>query len=338
MTRTARGPSPRTSTRRSEALGCSDHRPMCSANQVARSTVASSTGEPCGSARNRSDSTIPRGACPPRARGRGPAGTPPAVARGEGDLDLAEQGRQRRAKLVGGVPGESPLPIVRSVQPDERLMESIQQVVEGPPHRVQFVAGARRRQPLPQVGRRHRGRGRRHPAHRPRARRHSHRPHDRAPPRRRPKHNSVNPSRASAASTGAGDRPTTRTRLGILHLVAGLVVRVPAPCAAGRRVAAVAPRDATRGPRRRPSRPPGSMARPPASSRRGSSRGRRWPTGPPGAPPSRTTQRTAPARARRPASSGDRPAPIRARPARCPPRPRACPGRCCSRSSSCPTR
>ena len=65
--------------------------------------------------------------------------TPPvlvgrAVA-AEGDVDLAEHGGQRRAELVRGVAGEPRLAL-------ERLVEAVEQAVEGVGQVVQLVAGA----------------------------------------------------------------------------------------------------------------------------------------------------------------------------------------------------
>ena len=84
----------------------------------------------------------------------------------ERDLDLPEQGRQRRAELVRGIAGEPLLPVECLVQAEERLVQPVEQVVEGAPQLVELVAGPGCRQAMAQVGRRHRGRGPGHPGHR----------------------------------------------------------------------------------------------------------------------------------------------------------------------------
>lgn len=67
----------------------------------------------------------------------------------EGDLDLADDHRQRRAELVRGVAGEPLLPLVRLPQP-------IQQAVERMTEVGQFVGGRRHGQAGVRVGRPHR--------------------------------------------------------------------------------------------------------------------------------------------------------------------------------------
>ena len=83
----------------------------------------------------------------------------------ERDLDLAEQGRQGRMKLVRRIAGEPPLPVMRFLQTDKRVVQTGQQIVEGVAQFFQLIAGAWCRESLPQVGRGHRGGDLGHAAH-----------------------------------------------------------------------------------------------------------------------------------------------------------------------------
>ena len=75
-----------------------------------------------------------------------PLKDPPVLLGGtisaERHLDLSEQGGQRRAELVRGVAGEPLLPVVCLVHVQERRVQPVEEVIEGPAQLVELVAGA----------------------------------------------------------------------------------------------------------------------------------------------------------------------------------------------------
>src|SRR5262249_40663275 len=121
-------------------------------------------------------------------------------------------GRQRRAQLVRGVAGEAPLPL-------ERLLQAVEQAVEGPPQVLQLVVGARRWEAAAEVGGAHRAGGVGHPPHpRPRPPAPAPPPPPPPPPGPPPSHPaadspaSVSPRARSVACSGPSDAPTVSTR------------------------------------------------------------------------------------------------------------------------------
>src|SRR4051794_31179367 len=63
------------------------------------------------------------------------------------DLNLAEQGRQRRPELMRGIAREPTSLFIRLIQPHERPVEPIEEAVEGAAQFLYFVARARDREP-----------------------------------------------------------------------------------------------------------------------------------------------------------------------------------------------
>ncbi len=130
----------------------------------------------------------------------------------ERHLNLAEQRGQGGAELMRGVARESLLPVVGLIDAEERLVLSVQEVVESPAKLLELVASAWCGQSMTQVGRGHRAGSPGHPIQRRQGATQSRRPANAAAAQTPAESTTrVRPSRPRVASTGAGARPTTRT-------------------------------------------------------------------------------------------------------------------------------
>ncbi len=114
-----------------------------------------------------------------------------------------------------GIADESALPVIGFVEPDERIVVTLQEVIEGTAQFIELVARTGRRQALSKISRCHRCRRPGHSIHWRSARRQSQCPAAAAVNQMMPESTaSVTPSQLKVASTGAGRRPTTTASTG----------------------------------------------------------------------------------------------------------------------------
>ncbi len=143
-------------------------------------------------------------------------------------MNLAEQPGQGGAEFMRGVTRESLLPVVGLMDPEERLVLSVQEIIESPAKLLQLVASAWCGQSVTQVGRGHRAGS---PGHAIQRRQGAHKaigPRTPPPPRLRPR------ATPGSGRAGPGSLPPAprqahhQDQRGVLHLIPGLVIRVPA--------------------------------------------------------------------------------------------------------------